>query len=208
MSRYWDIHNHSEYSLYDGFGKSYERAKQAKELGYVALGISDHGTTAGLIKHHGSCLEEEIKPVLGVEAYFLPKIKEQTRGFHLCLFAKNAKGYGNINRMQYYGDLQKYYNPIVTFKELEKYNEGVICTSACIGSFFGKMIMEGKEKLAYKALKRFKQIFGEDFYVEIQPYKVDEEHTQEYVNDMIFRMAKKLDIKCILSSDAHRSVIS
>ena len=129
-----DLHRHTQYSAFDGFGNSYDLAELAKELGHAALGISDHGNTNGLVQHYLACKAVGIKPILGVEGYFLPAYKEQTRGYHLCLFAKNAKGYHNLNAIQYEGEKQKYYNPIWTFKLLEKYHEDLICTSACPGT--------------------------------------------------------------------------
>lgn len=198
-----DLHRHTEYSNYDGFGKPREIAQYAKSIGYTSLGISDHGNTNGLIQHYFGCKEAGIKPILGVEAYFLPVLKEKTRGYHLCLFAKNKQGYANLNHLQTIGEQQKYYNPIITFKDLEKYSEGIICTSACIASFMSQAIIKGNRDKAMAALVRFQQIFGDDFYIEIQPYKCDNDLTQEYVNETLMIFADKLDIKCILTSDSH-----
>jgi DNA polymerase-3 subunit alpha len=198
-----DLHRHSEYSLFDGFGKAPELAKLAKEKGYTAIGISDHGNTNGLVQHYKACMAEGIKPILGVEAYFQPvKAKEKPR-YHLCLFAKNLKGYKNINRIQFIGEKQKYYNAIVTLKELRKYNEGIICTSACIGGYISKAITEGKMKMADKMIKEYKNIFGDDFYIEIQPYTLSEPNLQEEVNVKLMKLARRNKVKCILTSDSH-----
>ena len=78
----FDLHRHDEYSTFDGFGKAAELAKQAKELGYTALGTTNHGNTNGLIQTYAACRDIGIKPVLGVEGYFLPKKVEQKRGYH------------------------------------------------------------------------------------------------------------------------------
>ena len=204
MSLYFDLHRHTEYSTFDGFGKSDELAKYAKDLGYKALGISDHGNTNGLVKHFYACKDNGIKPILGCEGYFLPKYKEQIRGYHLCLFAKNNQGYTNLNTIQYEGEKQKYYNPIWDFKLLEKYHEGLICTTACVAGYLARCIIENKLKQAEKYLLKMKEIFGEDLYIEIQPYKVTDEGLQEKVNIESIRLAKKLKIKCILTSDSHR----
>lgn len=200
----FDLHRHDEFSTFDGFGKASELAEYAKELGYKSLGTTNHGNTNGLIRTWQACKELDMKAILGVEGYFLPKYKEQTRGYHLILIAKNLQGYHNLNKIQYEGDLQRYYNPIWDFKMLEKYHEGLICTSACIASYSSKCIIEGREDLAEKYLIKMKSIFGEDFYIEIQPYKVSEKGLQEYVNVQLIKLAKKLKIKCILTSDSHR----
>lgn len=198
-----DLHRHSECSTFDGFGKSEELAALAKKLGHTSLGISDHGNTNGLVRHYFACKEEGIKPILGVEAYFLPVKKEQTRGYHLCLFAKNKTGYKNLNTLQFEGEKQKYYNPIITFDLLEKYHEGIICTSACVAGYLAACIRNDKLKQAEKFLKKMINIFGDDFYVEIQPYKVSDEGLQERVNVESIKLADKLGIKCILTSDSH-----
>ena len=201
---WFDLHRHDEYSSFDGFGKATELSKIAKELGYESLGISNHGNTNGLVQHYMACKSNGIKPILGVEGYFLPKYKEKNRGYHLCLFAKNATGYRNLNEIQYEGDKQKYYNPIWTFDMLEKFHEGIICTSACIASFSGQAIKAGRVDAAEKYLRKLKSIFGSDFYIEIQPYKISEEGLQEKVNVEHIKLAEKLGIKCILTSDSHR----
>ena len=151
-----------------------------------------------------ACKDAGLKSILGVEGYFLPKYKEHTRGYHLIVIAKNLKGYGNMNRLQFEGEKQKYYNPIWDFSLLEKYHEGLICTSACVASYSSQCIIKGEYEKAEKYFRKMKGIFGDDFYIEIQPYKVSEKGLQEKVNVELIRMAKKLNIKCILTSDSHR----
>ena len=199
-----DLHRHDEYSFFDGSGKAIELARLAKEKGYLALGLSNHGNTSGLVQHYDACKSVGIKPIMGVESYFIPKYKPQHRGYHLCLFAKNLEGYKNINKIQSEGELQKFYNPIITFNMLERLNEGVICTSACVASYSSQCILSGETKKAVKYLKKMVEIFGDDFYIEIQPYKVSEEGMQEKVNVELIKIANKLNIKCILTSDSHR----
>ena len=199
-----DLHRHDEGSTFDGFGKPHELAKLAKELGHTALGISNHGNTTNLVQHYLACKDFGIKPVMGVEGYFLPAYKEQHRGYHLCLFAQNHKGYHNINAIQFEGEKQKYYNPIWTFEILEKYNEGVICTSACVAGYLAQCIKEDKIKLAEKFVKRMVEIFGDNFYIEIQPYKISEPGLQEEINVKAIQIADRLGVKCILTSDSHR----
>lgn len=199
-----DLHRHTQFSAYDGFGRSKELAELAKELGHTALGISDHGNTNGLVQHYKGCMDAGIKPVLGVEGYFLPVYKEQHRGYHLCLFAKSARGYHNLNALQYEGDKQKYYNPIWTFKLLEQFHGDLICTSACVASYSSQCIKNGRIDKAEKYYRKMLDIFGDDFYIEIQPYKISEEGLQEKVNVENIKIADRLGIKCILTSDSHR----
>lgn len=200
----FDLHRHDEYSTFDGYGKATELAALAKEYGYKSLSTTNHGNTNGLIQTYMACKDAGIKSILGVEGYFLPKHKEHTRGYHLIVIAKNLKGYGNMNRLQFEGEKQKYYNPIWDFSLLEKYHEGLICTSACVASYSSQCIIKGEYEKAEKYFRKMKSIFGDDFYIEIQPYKVSEKGLQEKVNVELIRMAKKLNIKCILTSDSHR----
>ena len=96
MGNFFDLHRHDEFSFFDGFGKPKELAKRAKELGYKALGISNHGNITGLVKHWQACVENEIKPVLGIEVYFQPKFNKKNperKSYHLCLYVKNLQGY-------------------------------------------------------------------------------------------------------------------
>lgn len=201
---FFDLHRHDEFSTFDGYGKAGELAELAKELGHTALSTTNHGNTNGLIQTYQACKEVGIKPILGVEGYFLPVYKEKTRGYHLILIAKNLVGYGNLNRIQYEGEKQKFYNPIWDFKLLEKYHEGIVCTTACVAGYLARCILSDEHEKAIKYLKKLKSIFGEDLYVEIQPYKITEEGVQEKVNVESIKLADELGIKCILTSDSHR----
>lgn len=208
MGKEFDLHRHDEYSTFDGYGKPEELAKIAKELGYNSLCTTNHGNTNGLVQTYKACKDNGLKAILGVEGYFLPKYVPQTRGFHLILIAKNLVGYGNMNRIQYEGDMQKYYNPIWDFSILEEHSEGLICTSACVAGYLGQCIKSDNLDKAKKYLKKLKSIFGDDFYIEIQPYNVDEEkdgiNLQRYINIKSIELAEELGIKCILTSDSHR----
>lgn len=207
MGNFFDLHRHTEYSLFDGFGKSINLAKHAKELGYKALGISDHGTISGLIKHYQACNEVGIKPVMGCEIYFQPKFNKenpQRKSYHLNLFVKNLQGYKNLcHIMTEANTKQFYYKPIVDFKLLEKYSDGLICTTACIASATSQAILNGHRSTAERLLDKFKEIFNEDLYIEVQPYKIDAQGTQQRTDYELMGMAKRKKIKCILTSDSH-----
>lgn len=207
MGNFWDIHRHDEYSLFDGFGKPEQLAKHAKELGYRALGVSNHGSISGLIKHYQACNEVGIKPVMGCEIYFQPKFNKenpQRKSYHLNLFVKNLQGYKNLcHIMTEANTKQFYYKPIVDFKLLEKYSDGLICTTACIASATSQAILNGHRSTAERLLDKFKEVFKDDLYVEIQPYKIDAQGTQQRADYELMGMAKRKHIKCILTSDSH-----
>lgn len=200
----FDLHRHDEYSTFDGYGKATELAAYAKKLGYKSLCTTNHGNTNGLIQTYDACKQAGLKPILGVEGYVLPKWKEKTRGFHLIVIAKNLEGYGNMNRLQFAGEGQKYYNPIWDLELLEKYHEGLICTTACVASYSSQAIINGNEKQAEKFISKLHDIFGDDMYVEIQPYSISDEGVQELVNVKLIEMAERNGWKMILTSDSHR----
>lgn len=202
---YFDLHRHDEASTFDGFGKPEQLAKTAKSLGYKALGISNHGTTNTLVRHYYACKENDIKPILGVECYFLPKFdpEKKRRGYHLCLFAKNANGYSNLCTLLSEAEHNKYYNPIVTFELLRKYGKDIICSTACISGPLSRNVEKGKSNTAEKLLHNFIAIFRDDLYIEIQPYKIDALRTQQRVNEELMNMAERYNVKCILTSDSH-----
>lgn len=207
-----DLHRHDEYSSFDGFGKALALARLAKEKGLTALGIANHGNMNGIVEHWKACIETGIKPVLGVEGYFQPKFNKKNPkrdSFHLCLFAKDLQGYKNINKIMTKASVeQRYYKPLIDFKLLEEYSEGVICTSGCIASFISQLIVKGRKDVLYKAVEKFIDIFGDNFYIELQPYKLDErtpeeKNLQEKVNVELIKLAKKYKLPMVLTSDSH-----
>ena len=133
----FDLHRHTEFSLFDGHGKAENLAKVAKQNGLTALGISDHGTVSGLIQHYFACKDEGIKPILGCECYYQKEFDQDAKSYHLCLFAKNVQGYRNLNKIVTIANKDSfYYHARVTWDLLEKYHEGLICSTACIASIF------------------------------------------------------------------------
>ena len=200
----FDLHRHDEYSTFDGYGKATELAALAKSYGYKSLCTTNHGNTNGLIQTYQACKVEGLKAILGVEGYCLPKWKPQTRGFHLILIAKNQIGYGNMNRIQFEGEKQKYYNPIWDLELLEKYHEGLICTTACVASYSSQAIIRDNVGQAEKFISRLHDIFDDDLYVEIQPYKISDPGVQEKVNVELIKLSEKNGWKMILTSDSHR----
>ena len=207
MGNFFDLHRHDEKSFFDGFGKPTELAQRAVELGYPALGLSNHGNITGLVQHWQACKEVGIKPVLGCEVYFQPKFnktKPERKSYHLNLFAKSLEGYKNLCHMLTEANTKQfYYKPIIDFRLLEKYHEGLICCTACIASATSQAILHGNRKTAGKLLDKFKSIFGKDLYIEIQPYKIDDKATQQRTDYTLMKLAREKKIKCILTSDSH-----
>lgn len=207
MGTFFDLHRHDECSFFDGFGSPKELAKIAKEYGYPALGISNHGNITNLVRHWKACKKEGIKPILGCEVYFQPKFNKknpQRQSYHLCLFVKNVEGYKNLCHMLTEANKEQYhYTAKVDLPLLKKYSGGLICTTACLASATSQAVLNGNTGTARRLLVEFKSIFDKDLYVEVQPYKSDNKHSQEKSDYTMMMLAKELKIRCILTSDSH-----
>lgn len=203
---YFEMHKHSHYSMFDGFDKINNIVAYAKELGHKAVGLSDHGNACGIIQLYNECKKQGLKPLMGVEGYFQPRFEAGAKKFHLCLYAYNNKGYENLCRVISEANENKFYRTMtVDFELLEKYSEGLICTSGCIAGFMSQAIIKDKMQLAVKAAKKFKSIFGDNFYIEIQPMSVIEDGVdiQKVANKTLMDIGSKLGIKTILTTDSH-----
>jgi DNA polymerase-3 subunit alpha len=190
--------------MFDGFDKVKNIVAYAKELGMKALGISDHGNACGIAQLYMECKKAEIKPIMGCEVYFQPSFDSTKKRFHLCLYAKNKVGYKNLCQILSEANEKNFYRyGHVTFEMLEKYKEGLICTTACIGGFIPQLVAKGKKDKIEKAINKFKAIFKNDLYFEIQPIALDEPGLQERVNEEMLKLGKQHNVKCILTTDSH-----
>ena len=204
MGDFFELHKHSEFSLFDGFGKIKAHVNRAKELGYTALGLSDHGNISGIVEHYNECRKNDINPICGIEAYFQPSFDPEKPSYHLCLFAKNLKGYQNLCKMISVSNRDNFYRTAkITYALLEQYSEGIICTSACIAGVIAQLITRNHSDKAEKTINRFKAIFGDDYYIEVMPYKIDDTGTQERVDRELMKLAKKTNTKVIVTTDSH-----
>jgi len=201
---WFEMHKHTQYSMYDGFDKIKNIVAYAKELGMKAIGISDHGNACGIAQLYLACKKEGLKPIMGCEVYFQPVFDSAKKRYHLCLYAINETGYRNLSQIiSEANDVNYYRYGHVTFEILSKYSEGIICTSACVGGFIPQAIINGDKALAVKALKKFKSIFNDNFCLEIMPIKVDDVGTQEKVNERLMQLGSKYEVKCIITTDSH-----
>ena len=208
VSNFVHLHVHTEYSLLDGMSKIPEVVKRAKELGMKALAITDHGVAYGLVEFHDECKKNGIKPILGCEFYEAPDSRLEKTGannsdryFHLILLVKNEQGYKNLCKLVSRSNTEGfYYKPRIDFELLEKYHEGLICTSACVSGRIARTILSGDIAKAEELVLRYKSIFGEDYYLEIQRHGIRKE---EIAYNEIIRIAKKYNIKLICTNDSH-----
>lgn len=195
------LHVHSDHSLFDGYQTIDEILNRVKELGQEAVAITEHGTMASIIEFHKKTLEQDIKPIIGCEFYFCEDkfIKDRAFTHHLILLAKNETGYMNLKRLNKIAfnkdDGHFYFKPRIDSKELTKYSDGLICLSACLASIINT---ENGEKW----VQYFKNIFGDDFYLEVQPHPIDEQ--KEY-NFKLLSYCAKYKVKAVVTTDAHYS---
>lgn len=207
MSKFVHLHVHSEFSLLDGANRIKDLPVRAKELGMDAIAITDHGVMFGVIDFYKACKANGIKPIIGCEVYVAPRTRFDkepnidNKYNHLILLAKNNEGYKNLSKLVSLGFTDGYYyKPRIDKEILEKYHEGLICCSACLAGEVPQTILrEGMEK-AEEAALWYKNIFGDDYYLEIQANSIRD---QIIVNQKMIQLSRKLGIKLVATNDAH-----
>ena len=195
------LHVHTEFSTLDGMAKIEELVLRAKELGQQAIAITDHGTMSGHYDFEVICNKHGIKPVLGCEFYMSEGIAcKEDSGYHIIAFAKDEIGLKNMHKLQARAYKENYYRkPHINFEMLSDLKEGLVVTSACIGGIIGQYAISNPSTAKLEALK-YRTVFGEDFYLEIQPNDIPD---QWVMNKEIIKIAKALNIKLIATNDVH-----
>lgn len=219
------LHVHSQYSILDGATDIKKLAEKAKADGMPAVALTDHGYMFGIKLFYDTCRKVGIKPILGCETYVARRTrfdkgknipvgtddKIDRSGNHLILLAKNLVGYHNLVRLVSHAATEGYYyRPRIDKEILERYHEGLIVCSACIAGEIPSKILAGDEAGAEASARWFKNIFGDDFYLEVMrhPNNVTDETRAVYERELIcekaiFRIAEKLGIKVIATNDVH-----
>lgn len=213
-SDYVHLHNHTQYSLLDGLTKVPALCKWVKDVGMEAVAQTDHGTLSGAIEFYKEAKNAGIKPIIGMEGYVAARtIHDREPGkdkvyYHLIILAMNETGYKNLMQLSTIANLEGvYYKPRVDHDLLEKYNEGLIILSGCIGGEVGDAIRNDDYEKAKAVASWYKGVFGDRYYIEVQdhghpdhPKKWDE---QVKVNAGLLKLADELDIKPVVTGDAH-----
>ncbi len=204
------IHNHSQYSKFDGFASVSDMVRKAKEHGMTACGLTDHGTFAGAIEFLRTCRQEGIRPILGMEAYLSKdhkacSKKDQPTGRrgnrHINLIAKNLVGFQNVCTLSQTASLEGfYYDPRVDLELLNKYKDGVIATSACLSNIVNALLARDKYKEAKRAVGVFQDIYKDDYYLEMMFHGIDDE--AKILPD-IYKIGKEVGVTVIASNDCH-----
>ena len=203
------LHVHTEYSLLDGSSKIPELVKQAKDLGYEELAITDHGVMYGVIDFYKECKAQGIKPIIGCEVYVAPhsrfdkeKGSDDNKYYHLVLLAENDLGYHNLMKIVSLGFTEGfYYKPRVDYEVLERFHEGVIALSACLAGEVSRYLERGMYEEAKKSALHYQEIFGKgNFFLEMQDHGIA---AQKTVNQGMLRLSEELKIELVCTNDIH-----
>ena len=217
MVPFTHLHVHSQYSILDGAASVSDLVKKAKSDGMKALALTDHGTMFGIKEFHQKCKQAEIKPILGCETYVARRTlrdktnKEDRYGDHLILLARNKTGYRNLVKLISIATTEGfYYKPRIDKQLLEEHAEGLIVSSACLGGEVAGYIMNNHLQDAEDALLWYKNLFGDNYYLELMrhPSEMAMQRENVYdkqviVNKQLLELAKKHDVKVIATNDVH-----
>jgi len=217
MALFTHLHVHTQYSILDGASNIPKLIDRVKQLGMEAIAVTDHGNMFGVKEFHATALEKGVKPILGCELYVAKRpvggtsVKEDRSGDHLILLAKDLKGYHNLIKLVSLAWIKGfYYTPRVDKEMLAQYREGLIASSACLAGEIPDEILNGSMASAEKALKEYIDLFGDDFYLEIQRHETHDPEAdrgvfpkQQLVIEGIRKLAEKHNVKIIATNDVH-----
>lgn len=208
MPDFVHLHTHSEYSLLDGLSKIPKLVDKALEYKMKALALTDHGVMYGVVPFYLECKEKGIKPIIGCEVYAAHRSRFDKQAhvdadqYHLVLLAKNETGYKNLMKLTTLAHLEGfYYKPRVDFELLNKYKAGLIASSACLEGEVPSLLIQNKDEEAEAAAKKLLEIFGENFYLEIQAH--ENLPKQDIANKKIIDLSRKLGIPLMAANDIH-----
>jgi len=206
------LHNHSDYSLLDGASQLPAMVKRAEELGMPALALTDHGVMYGAIELLKLCKGTSVKPIIGNEMYVIngalddPNPPKKERRYHLVVLAKNAVGYRNLVKLTSISHLRGmrgrgiFARACIDKATLRQYSEGLIVSTACLGGEIPQAILKNRPDVAREVALWYQQLFGDDFYLEIQDHGSPEDRI---VNVEMVRISQELGIPLVATNDAH-----
>ena len=197
------LHVHSDFSLLDGACTVKGLVQKAAKSGHKALALTDHGNLCGALTFYKEAKANDVKPIVGCEVYMAPgKMTERVRGYnHLTLLAASTEGYKNISKLSSLGYRDGfYYKPRIDMEVLEKHSEGVICLSGCLKGPVSVPIVQGKMDDAKAMANTLHDIFRENFYLEIQPNDMEEQHK---VNLTCIDFSRRFNIPLAVTCDVH-----
>ena len=203
---YVPLHLHTEYSLLDGAIRIDDLCKFAKDEEFPAVAITDHGVMYGDMELYTTAKEAGLKPILGCEFYVHNgDIKEHDKlnnpCYHLILLAKDKDGYKNLIKLTSVAWCEgKYVHPRINWELIKEHNKGLICLSACLGGEVLQNLLHHEPEKAREVAKQYKELFGEDYYIELQDHGLDD---QKRTNPELISIAKELGIEMVITNDSH-----
>lgn len=215
QQQFTHLHLHTEYSLLDGANKISNLVSRVKELGMNSVAMTDHGNMFGAIDFYHQATDAGIKPIIGMEGYIhnADEIddKSSKQRFHICLFAKNETGYKNLMYLSSKAYIDGfYYFPRINKHVLREHSEGLICTSACLQGEINWHLNTQNERNVKNGAKgydgakaaalEYKEIFGDDFYLELMRHGIGD---QMFIDEQILKLGRELDIKIVATNDTH-----
>src|SRR3989344_23870 len=201
------LHTHSEYSLLDGMCRIDDLLAKVHEFKMPAVAVTDHGGLYSAFKFYIKAKEAGIKPIIGVEAYKAKRSRRDREAadkdnYHLTLLAKNLTGYKNLLKLVSRANLEGfYYRPRVDFELLNEHREGLICLSGCLNGEIPSLLQQDQLTGAEKTLTRYSEIFGEDFYLEMQRHPKME--SLDKVNKDLIKLSRKFGLPVVATNDVH-----
>lgn len=204
--QYVPLHLHTEYSLLDGAIRIGELLKFCKENNFPAVAVTDHGVMYGDMELYELARDMGVKPLMGCEFYvhdgdITEHDKNNNPCYHLVLIAKNNTGYANIIKLTSIAWCKgRYVKPRINWELLEQYHEGLICCSACLGGEVLQKLLKNDYDGAKAVAQKYKDLFGEDYYIELQDHNLEE---QKRTNPDLIKIAQELDIEMIITNDSH-----
>jgi len=209
MPEFSHLHVHTQFSLLDGAASIRNLMKKAQADNMRAVALTDHGNMFGAFNFVAEANKFNIKPIVGCEFYLVEDRFKKTfnkenkdNRYHQLLLAKDQEGYVNLAKLCSLGYIEGLYSkwPRIDKSLIEKHHKGLIATSCCIGAEVPQLILNKGEEEAEKALKWWLDLFGEDYYIELQRHNMEE---QEIINKTLIKFARKHNIKMIASNDSH-----
>ncbi|MBQ4052176.1 MAG: DNA polymerase III subunit alpha [Clostridia bacterium] len=201
------LHLHTEYSLLDGACRIREVVSRAKELGQTALAITDHGVMYGVVDFYKACKAEGIKPIIGCEIYMAPRSRQDKqyevdgKYSHLILLVKNEVGYHNLLKIVSKGFTEGFYfKPRADFELLERYHEGLICLSGCMGGSVQQKLLKDDYSGAKEEALHYRSIFADDYYLELQNHHYQQDAV---ILAGLMRIHEETGIPVVATNDAH-----
>lgn len=209
MPNFTHLHCHTQFSLLDGASSITGMMEKAQKDGMKSVALTDHGNMFGAFKFVAEASKFNLKPIIGCEFYMVAdrhkkqfSKEDKDQRFHQLMLAKNATGYKNLTKLSSLGYMEGLYSkwPRIDKELVEKYHEGIIATSCCLAAEIPQTILNKGEEEAEQLLKWWLDLFGEDFYIELQRHDLKE---QEKVNTVLLKFAKKYNLKVIATNDSH-----